>query len=107
MSSFLDYRIRNRNFDMGKTKFQQKWTLNRLWLSNVKDIYQAKCNACGDILNITSGIGAIKHHENTPKHLKNFAGNKKQLQFVFKESGSMELQSVDKTIILCFKDSCG
>ena len=26
--------------------------------------------------NISSGIGAIRHHENTPKHVTNFGDNK-------------------------------
>ena len=44
---------------MGKTKFQTKWTVNCPWLSSVKnDKYQAKCNACGEAINITSDIGA-------------------------------------------------
>ena len=64
---------------MGKTKFQIKWTVNRPWFSSVKnDIYQAKCNACGDAINITSGIGAVKN-ENSPKQLRNFNNNKNQL----------------------------
>ena len=62
------------------------------WLSSVKnDLYQAKCNTCGDIVNITSGIGAVKNHENTPKHLRNFNNNKSQLQFLVKEKGTVSL----------------
>ena len=62
---------------MGKTKFQTKWTVNCPWPSSVKnDMYEAKCNAFGDAINITNGIGAVKNHENTPKHLRNFNNNK-------------------------------
>ena len=86
---------------MGETKFQTKWTVNRPWYSSVKnDIYQAKCNACEDAINITSGIGAVKNHENTPKHLRNFNNNKNQLQFVVKEKGTFSMESVDKSVIL-------
>lgn len=70
---------------MDKTKFQTKWTVNRPWLSIVKnDIYKAKYNACGDAINITKSIGAVKNHENIPKHLSNFNINENQLQFVVK-----------------------
>ena len=86
---------------MGRTKFQANWTVNRPWLSIVKnDIYQAKCNACGDAINITSAIGAVKNHENTPKHLRNFNNNKNQLQFVVKEKGTLSIESVDKSVTL-------
>ena len=64
------------------------------------DIYQAKCNACGDAVNITSGIGAVKNYENTPKHLRNFNNNKNQLHFVVKEKGTVSMESVDKSVIL-------
>ena len=70
---------------MDKTKFQTKWTVNCHWLSIVKnDIYKAKYNACRDAINITKGIGAVKNHENTPKHLSNFNINENQLQFAVK-----------------------
>ena len=88
---------------MGKTMFQTKWTVNHPWLSSVKnDIYQAKCNACRDAnaINITSGIGAVKNHVNTPKHMRNFNNNKNQLQFVVKEKGTVSMESVDKSVIL-------
>ena len=86
---------------MGKTKFQAKWTVNRPRLSSVKnDTYQAKCNACRDAINITSGIGAMKNHENTPKHLRNFNNNKNQLHFVVKDKGTLSMESVDKSFIL-------
>ena len=86
---------------MGKTKLQTKRTVNRPWLSSVKnDICQVKCIACGDAINITSGIGAVKNHENTPKHLRNFNNNKNQLQFVVKEKVTVSMKSVDKSVIL-------
>lgn len=62
---------------MVTTKLQTKWIVNRPWLSSVKnDIYQLKSNACRDAINVTSGIGAVKNHENTAKHLRNFSNNK-------------------------------
>ena len=85
---------------MGKTKFQTKWTVNCPWLSSVKnDKYQAKCNACGEAINITSGVGAVENHENTPKHLRNFSNNKNQLQFVIKGKGTISMESVDKSVL--------
>ena len=56
---------------MRKTKFQQIWKNDRPWLTNIKnDHYSAKWTACGDVLNIVSGVGAVKNHEKTPKHLE-------------------------------------
>ena len=86
---------------MGKTKFQTKWTVNRPWFSSGNnEIYQAKCNACRDAINITSDIGTMKNHENTPKHLGNVNNNENQLQFVVKEKGTVSMESVDKSVIL-------
>ena len=51
-------------------------------------------------------IGAVKNHENTPKHLRNFNNNnnknnnnKNQLQFVVKKKGTVSMESVDKSVI--------
>lgn len=85
---------------MGKTKFQQSWKNDRPWLTSIKnDHYSAKCTACGDVLNIVSGVGAVKNHEKTPKHLRNISTNKNQLQFVVKK-GTVAMQSLDKVILL-------
>ena len=85
---------------MGKTKFQQSWKNDRPWLTSIKnDHYSAKCTACGDVLNIVSGVGAVKNHEKTPKHLRNISTNKNQLQFVVKK-GTVAMQSSDKVILL-------
>ena len=50
-------------------------------------------------------IGAVKNHENTPKHLRNFNNNnnknnnnKNQLQFVVKKKGTVSMESVDKSV---------
>ena len=51
---------------MGKTKFQQSWKNDRPWLTSIKnDHYSAKCTACGDVLNIVSGVGAVKKPQST------------------------------------------
>ena len=84
---------------MGKTKFQQSWKNDRPWLTSIKnDHYSAKCTACGDVLNIVSGVGAVKNHEKTPKHLTHISTNKNQLQFVVKK-GTVAMQSSHKVIL--------
>ena len=79
---------------MGKTKFQTSWKNDRPWLFEVKNnVHEARCQVCRDTLNISSGIGVIKAHENRPKHLSNLQSSKNQLTFVAKEKGSLTLQS--------------
>ena len=56
---------------MGKTKFKTMWQVNPLWLEPVKnDISSARCVASNSVLLITSGVGIIKMHEETPMHKK-------------------------------------
>eukprot|EP00111_Clytia_hemisphaerica_P012166 TCONS_00035734-protein len=80
---------------MGKTKFKASWKQDRPWLVEVKNnVHEALCTVCGDKLNITSGIGAVKSHETRPKHLSNLQSHSRQSTFIRKdEKGTLTLKS--------------
>lgn len=55
---------------MGKTKFSATWQLKRSWLHPVRsDPYKARCSACHVDLSVVQGVGAVRRHEDTPKHI--------------------------------------
>ena len=77
----------------GKTKYKKSWETDFDWVRPCQSVYYAKCIACGDKHNISSGVSILKNHNTRTKHEDNYKKFKKQSTFATGLDGKIVLEA--------------